>query len=222
MPAPQTFGQRVLANLKKRWVQVFLSLLVFCASTYVAQRYLGPKDGAKAAAKDPKEFKYLYCSECHFEISYNPEQENKVCPKCKPPKVGYLTAARESIKKGGDGNPWRRYNVAVAVEAVAWLAVVYFLLSRPVEAAPTAFVVNCLHCGLELRYTPDGFDRYALCPGCEQVVKLPDADEAMTPDDRNEVKETALLTAIEQDLRASGTIVDADPEDGEAADAAKG
>lgn len=219
MPAPQTFGQRVLANLKKRWIQVFLSLLALCGAVYAAQRVLGPKE-AKAGPKDAAVYKYLTCSECKFEMSYNPEQENKTCPKCKPPTVGYLTAAKESIKKGGDGSPWRRYNIAVAVAAVVWLAVVYLLLSRPVAAAPTEFVVNCLHCGLALRYKPDGCDQYALCPGCEQVVKLPDADEAMTQDDQNDAKETALLTAIEQDLRDSGTIVDADPEEGEAADAA--
>lgn len=208
MAAPKSFGQRVLANLKKRWTQVFLCVLAFCVGLLVTQRVLGPKAEAKNAPKDPNVYKFLRCSECKLEMPYNPEQADRNCPKCRPPKVGFLTPAKESVKTGGDRNPWQRYNIAVIVEGVLLLAAVYYFLSRPVEAVPTEFVLTCPHCGTGLQYTPAGFDQYALCGGCEQVIKLPDEDEAMTREDQQLVKENNLLTVMEADLRQSGHIVD--------------
>lgn len=204
MAATKSFGQRLLLNLGKRWIQVFIAFVAFAAVLYISQRVLGPKIVAKNVVKDPKVFKYLFCQECKFEIPYIPEQEDKTCPRCRPPKVGYLKATKESIKKGGDGNPWRFYNIAVMVEFTIMLAVLYYLLSRPIEADPTFYVINCIHCGLLLKYQPDGVDRFALCAGCDEIIKLPDEDEVMTTEDQEHVKESSVILAIESSLIESG------------------
>lgn len=220
MAVQKSFGQRVLANLMKRWLQVFIAFVAFAIASYVTQRVLGPKEIAKNAVKDPKVYKYLCCSECRFEIPYNTDQENIICPKCKPPKVGYFKAAKESIKNGGDRNPWRMYNIGIAVEATTLLALIYLILSRPIKADPTFYVVNCIHCGLLLKYQPDGVDRFAICAGCDEIIKLPDADEVMTTEDQEQVKESSVILAMESSLIESGHIK---PRvlDGEASDEAK-
>ncbi|QEL18382.1 hypothetical protein [Limnoglobus roseus] len=219
MPKQKSFGQRVLANLKKKVVQLLLATALLGGIVWGSARLLGPKtlDRVDTAgqARAKEEYKYLICNSCKLEVLYTAELDNHTCPKCQPPKVGYLMPSKTSIKSGGDGNPWRRYNVAVAIEAVLYLALIYYLLSRPVDETPTEFVLTCLHCGLSLQYKPDGFDQYAICPGCEQVIKLPDEDEAMTREDQEHVREMTILTAMELDLRKSGTIVDADAENGE-------
>ncbi len=214
MATQKSFGKRVLANLKTKTGQLLLCMALFGGVVWVSAKLLGPKDAPKVG-QATDEYKYLVCNECKLEVLYNREMDRHTCPKCQPPKVGYLMPSKTSVKSGGDGNPWRRYNIAVGVEFIVFLMVIVYLLSRPVADVPTDYILNCLHCGLALRYQPDGFDQYALCPGCDQVIKLPDEEEAMTQEDQEDVKEANILTTMEADLRGSGHIVDPTEEDGE-------
>ena len=202
MAVQKPLAQRVVVNLRKKWLQVFLSVVVLAGWVQLMPRLLGPKKLAQGEKQKTDEFKFLHCERCNLEIPFNEQLNGRPCTKCVAPNTGYFVPTKNSIKSGsGDASPWIKYNYGLILTSISYLGLLYYILSRPVEPPRSnVFVSKCLHCGEYLKYGPDGHSRYVECPKCVQLLKLPDEDEALTADDHNEDRVDKLLTKLETEL----------------------
>lgn len=208
MASRRPLGRRILKNLGRKWVQVIISMLVFTLVLIGSYKVLvKPKPANEAdKKKEEAEFKYLHCSVCNKEMSYNKDLADKPalgCA-CKPGDGGYWVATKESIKDGGDSDPSVRwFYTAVLIESILWMAALWYMLARK-DATPRYYFVRCLHCREMLRYTASGFDKLVQCPSCEQPIRLPDEDEAMTEEDHHDETTEQTIGTYEHRLRATG------------------
>ena len=212
MATKKPLAQRVVINLQQKWLQVFLSFVLVVAWVQLMPRLLGPKKLAPGEKQKTDQFKFMHCTECNLEIPFNEELNNRPCTKCRPPKVGFFSATKNSVKSGsGDASPWVYYNYGLILTSISYLGLLYYILSRPI-AAPRSnvFVSKCLHCGEYLKYGPDGHDKYVECPKCLNLLKLPDEDEALTAEDHNEDRVDKLILNMETELGMAALPPDAE------------
>ena len=101
-----------------------------------------------------------------------------------------------SIKSGmGALPPWTKVYVASFVATVVMLALVTFLLYRPVVDPRTVYyVVACPHCNQRLRYRAVSHGGLGSCTRCKRMLRFPDEESAVT--------EAAVLRADEAAARA--------------------
>jgi Zn-finger nucleic acid-binding protein len=199
----KSWWKRAVANLKNRWVQVLATLIILAIAVGASKVVFGPKAVKANEAKDPNVFKYLHCDQCGTELAYNKELDGKMCPRCRPPKTGFFIATKESVKTGSQTNPWKWYNIAVVVESVVALGMVYYFLSRPVvEAATQFFVVSCPRCSQSLRYSARSHGGAGLCPRCKGLIRFPDEDDAVSENEHARRKEEELVLQIESEHEA--------------------
>lgn len=208
MASRRPLGRRILGNFRRKWVQVVISALAFALVLLASHKVLvKPKPvTAEEKKKEEAEFKYMHCDKCGMELTYNKELAGQLAVgcKCQPGDGGFWVATKESLKGGGDEDPSIRwFYTAMLIESVLWLAVLWFLLARK-DLAPDYYFVRCLHCREMLRYTAAGFDLLIACPTCEQPLRLPDEDEAMTEEDHQDETTEHTLGTYEHRLRATG------------------
>lgn len=208
MPSRKPLGRRILSNLGRKWVQVTISFLVFVLTLLGSYRLLvkAPPVTDAEKKKQLEEFKFMHCDKCMKELPFNKELVDKPAKgcSCKPGDGGFWVGTKESVKSGGDWQ-YQWFATAALVEGVLWMAVLWFLLARK-DDTPDYFYVRCLHCRAILQFTPAEFDSLIECPNCEQPVRLPDEDEAMTSEDYQELHTDATLSQYESRLRASGYV----------------
>lgn len=204
-------GRRIVANFGKKWVQVIISILAL-ALVIVGARQLLVKPPPKSdteKAKAAAEFKFMHCDKCMREMPYNKDLEGKPayggCKCAKREEGGYWVGTKESVVGGGGDPSERWFYTAVLVASVLWLGVLWFLLARK-DDTPDRFFIRCLHCREMLRYTSDGFDKLVACPTCEQPIRLPDEDEAMSDEDHQDEVTDTTLGEYEAKLRATGYV----------------
>lgn len=207
MPQQRGFLQRVGLALTYRWLQVLIATATLAATISGSALLLVPKAATKQSVAKAGGYKYMHCDTCNFEIPYVTGKENTpaVGCKCKKPIVGYWVATLDAQPKAGETapNPRKWFYTAVLVEGLLYLVAVYALLARPVEERKT-FVLRCLGCRNLLQYKKSGFGVFVQCPTCDQVLKLPDEDEAMTMDEYEEEVAASTADVYEAQLRAAG------------------
>ena len=70
--------------------------------------------------------------------------------------------------------------VGCAVDALATLGVVVYLLYLPVpDPTSTFFVCNCPHCNQRMRFRQVSLGGLGMCPKCKRPVRFPDEDDAV-------------------------------------------
>jgi hypothetical protein len=156
----------------------------------------GPKTPEKGAAKDDKKYKYVHCDNCKMELPYNADMVEKRCPKCLPPnKEGYFVPTEVSIKSRlGQVNPWTRIYVALFIETVAMLAVITYLMYRPVpDPASMYFIVSCPYCNQRLRYRAVSHSGQGACSRCKRILRFPDEEDAVSEAQAMKAEEEAAL-----------------------------
>jgi Zn finger protein HypA/HybF involved in hydrogenase expression len=180
---------------RKRWVQVRITVVAGVLVAGVCARLFAPRERQKS---DKAGYKYLHCDQCRMEMTYNPELEGRRCPKCQPPKTGYLQPTESSIKSGsGDPSPWKWVYIASAVDALATLGVVVYL---PVpDPTATFFVCNCPHCNQRMRFRQVSLGGLGMCPKCKRPVRFPDEDDAVLEADDLRRQDEQLAAAEAED-----------------------
>ena len=204
--ARKPLGKRILANFGKKWVQVIIAFLVLTLVLFAAHRVFVPKPKGEKEAKAG--FKYMHCSKCNVELTYNEEMANKRSMGCKCKSdvvdVGVWEPTEKSLKDGGgDGEGKVPFYTTVLVGTTLFMAVLWYLLARK-DLTPTHFHLSCLHCKEVLRYTKDGFDKLVECPTCEQPIRLPSEEEALSREDMQEETTEHYIGAYETQLRSKG------------------
>lgn len=199
-------GRRVLSNLRTKWAQVLISVLTLTVAVYASHKLLVKKKPATAAekAKEAAEFQFMHCDVCKREMPYNADLAGKRAMgcACKGTDVGYWSPTKEPVRSGGD-DPKRWFYTAVLVESLVWLGVVYVLLARE-DDTPDFFFVKCVHCGEMLRYTAQGFDLLVACPTCDNPIRLPTEEEAMSKEDHEDETTEHIIGQYESHLRTTG------------------
>lgn len=162
--------------LRKRWVQVCLLVLVWGFAVALSWSSLAPKKEKRNAA----DYKFLHCEQCKTEMPFNLDLDGKRCPKCQPPKTGFLVPTVESIKTGSELTPWRWLYLAVFVECVCLLGGVVYLLYLPVaDPKSVYYVLPCPHCGQRLRYRGVSLGQLGSCARCKRMIRFPEEEEAL-------------------------------------------
>ena len=94
-------------------------------------------------------------------------------------------------------SPWSKVYIAAFVETVVMLAVVTFLLSRPVPDPTTAlFVVACPNCGQRLRYRAVSHGGLGSCSRCKRMFRFPDEHDAVSEAELMRAEEAARERAL--------------------------
>jgi DNA-directed RNA polymerase subunit M/transcription elongation factor TFIIS len=199
-------GKRILANLRLKWAQVVISVLVLVLAVFGSYKLMVKKKPQTAAekAKEEAEFKFMHCEKCNKEMGFNKELVGKPVASCscKPGFAGVWVPTKGSIKDGGD-DPLRWFYTAALVESLVWMGVVYVLLARA-DVTPDFYFVRCVHCGEMLRYTAQGFDLLVACPNCENPIRLPAEEEAMSKTDHEDESTEHIIGQYESHLRMTG------------------
>lgn len=168
---------RVLTNLSRRGPLARVGVLLCGFGLAVGLAYVLFAPGDRKAGGG--QYKFLYCAECGFERPYDAQLADTRCTLCKPPKVGYLRPAVESVRKGGRPPwPWNRFVIAVGIKVVALLGgLVYVLGRRPAaEAEKEAYASwACPHCKRRLKFRLSSAGKAGQCPRCKRFFKFPDA-----------------------------------------------
>lgn len=193
---------RAWKNLRKRWVQVTIVMLAGLLVAGLSWQVLAPTIDPKADRAAGR-YKFLHCDHCNTELAYNPDLDGKRCPKCPPPNTGFYVPTEASIKSSWSGkSPWRWAYLAVAVEVLAALGGVVYLLYLPVaDPTTTFFVCNCPHCGQRLRFRQVALGGLGQCSRCKRPLRFPDEDEAVLEADlvRAETERLEARAAEEED-----------------------
>ncbi len=200
-------GKRVLANLGRKWVQVVIAFLVFVLVLFAAHRvFIKPPPVSDAEKKKAEsEFKFMHCDKCNKEMDYNKELANKLSRggcKCPPGDTGYWTPTRESMASGGDPSE-RWFYTSILIGTTMLMSALWFLLARK-DATPTHFYLPCLHCKEVLRYTKNGFDKLVECPSCDQPIRLPSEEEALSQEDQQDEVVDGTIDRYAARLKATG------------------
>ena len=176
---------------RKRWVQLGIGLLLWLLVGLLTTLVLKPKVIAKG---DTSQFKFVRCDVCQMELPYSQDMANKRCPKCAAPKTGFLLPAKESLKAGGELDPWRWVYSALFVETVIFLACIVFLLYLPV-ADPTKvyYVVCCPYCAQKLRYRAVSLGGIGSCSRCKRMIRFPEQEDAVLEADVLKAEEQAAV-----------------------------
>jgi hypothetical protein len=177
---------------KKRWVQLCMALLLWLMVGLLTTLALKPKVIAKG---DTSQFKFIRCDVCKMELPYSPDMANKRCPKCLPPKTGFLLPAKESLKEGaGALDPWRWVYSAVFLETVIFLAAIVYLLYLPVaDLTKVYYVVCCPYCAQKLRYRAVSAGEIGSCSRCMRMIRFPEQEDAVLEADVLKAEEQAAL-----------------------------
>jgi hypothetical protein len=185
----KSWVRHVKLAIQKRWVQLCIVLLLWLLIMPVTVLLLKPKTIAKG---DTSQFQFVCCDVCKIELPYNPDIANKRCPKCLPPKTGFLIPAVSSIKSASGGlDPWRWVYSGLFVETIGFLAGVVYLLYLPVtDPTKTYYVLPCPHCAQKLRYRAVSLGQIGSCSRCRRMIRFPEEEDA--------VLETVSLKAEEQ------------------------
>jgi hypothetical protein len=207
--------QRARRTFRRRWVQVSLVLLFWLMVMVVTVSRYGPKTPAKGAAQDTSKFKYVHCDNCKLELPYNPDLVEKRCPRCQPPKEGFFVPSEFSVKSRlGQTNPWTPIYVALFIETVAMLALVTYLLYRPVPDPTSAyFIVSCPYCNQRLRYRAVSHGGQGACSRCKRILRFPEEEDAVSEVQALKAEEEAALA------QAAAAAAEADAEAAAEADA---
>jgi hypothetical protein len=194
MTTPKPWYKKAWRALRVRWVQVCITLLAGALVVMASSLAFAPKARART---DKTGYKFMHCDQCKTEMTYNRELEGKPCPRCRPPKTGYFRPTETSIKEGsGDKDPWRWVYLATAVEALATVGVVVYLLYLPVpDPTATYYLCNCPHCGQRTRFRQVALGGIGQCPRCKRPFRFPDEDDAVPEADF--LKEQGELAAAE-------------------------
>jgi phage FluMu protein Com len=193
----RTWVQHVKLAIRKRWVQLCILLLFWLLVMTVTTLVLKPKSIPK---EDTSQYKFIRCDVCNLELPYSQETANKKCPKCRPPKVGYMLPQKESIKSGsGQLDPWRWVYSGLFVETLGLLASVVYLLYLPVsDPTKVYYVLSCMHCSQKLRYRAVALGGIGSCSRCKRMLRFPDEEDAVLEVDVLKAEE---LAAIEEHNR---------------------
>ncbi len=204
-PSKTSWLKRLKRAIRKRWAQVCIVGLVWLVAVSVSVRHYGPKKVEKATEADAEKYKFLHCDKCNTELSYNKELVGKPCPRCPAPNTGFYVPTEASIKSGsGAMSPWMKVYVATLVETVVMLAVVTFLLYRPVPDPTTAyFVVVCPYCNQRLRYRAVSHGGLGSCSRCKRMLRFPPEEDAVTEGEVLRADEAAARAEAEAVARAA-------------------
>jgi hypothetical protein len=185
----KTWVRHVKLAIQKRWVQLCIVLLLWLFAMLLTTLILKPKTIAK---EDTSQFKFVRCDVCKMELPYQPEIANKRCPKCAPPKTGFLIPTTSSLKSGSGGlDPWRWVYSGLFVETIGFLAGIVYLLYLPVsDPTKIYYVLPCPYCAQKLRYRAVSLGQIGSCSRCKRMIRFPEEEEA--------VLELAALKAEEQ------------------------
>jgi phage FluMu protein Com len=159
---------------------VLIWLIVMAAT----DRKLSPKQPAKGG--DTSRFKFMHCDNdsCRLEMAYNKDMDGKRCPKCQPPKEGYMVGSETSIKGATQLPPMVRVYVALFVETVLMMGVLTYLMYREVPDPGTQyFVIACPFCNQRLRYRAVSHGGQGACPKCKRIIRFPDQEDAVTEEE---------------------------------------
>lgn len=188
----ESWREVAVRSLRRRWVQVVLVLFGSGVVMLVSGLILAPKAIPKAV--DPK---FLYCPKCEFEMRYDVKYDGEPCNKCRDEPVGTFEARDESVKKNGKSR-WRWVYLAIALEAIATLGGVVYLLYRPAHSSSTTYYVfSCPHCGQRLRFRHVSLGGLGQCTRCKRPVRFPGELEAVREEDL--IREEEERLAAEQD-----------------------
>jgi hypothetical protein len=177
----------------------------------------GPKTPVKGAAQDTSKFKYVHCDNCKLELPYTPEMVEKRCPRCQPPKEGFFVPSETSVKSRlGQTSPWTRIYVALFIETVVMLALLTYMLYRPVpDPASVYFIVSCPYCNQRLRYRAVSHGGQGACSRCKRILRFPDEEDAVSEAQTLKAEEEAALAS------AAAAAAEADAAEAEAQAAAE-
>lgn len=195
MATAKPWYRKAWRALRVRWVQVCMTLLAGALAVMLSSLVLAPKDRRKG---DTAGYKFMHCDQCKTELAYNAELAEKPCPRCRPPKTGFFRPTLRSIKDGGDVDPWRWVHLATALESLATVGMVVYLLYLPVPD-PTSiyYVCNCPHCGQRTRFRQVALGGIGQCPRCKRPFRFPDEDEAVLETEFQKEQEELTLAELD-------------------------
>jgi hypothetical protein len=178
--------------IRKRWVQLCIALFFWLLVVLLTALLLKPKTIAKG---DTSQFNFLRCDVCKMELPYNPDVANKRCPKCLPPKTGFLLPVTDSLKSGSGGlDPWRWVYSGVFLETVAFLAGIVYLLYLPVvDPTKVFYVLACPYCAQKLRYRAVSLGEIGSCSRCKRMIRFPEEEDALSEADVLKAEEQASI-----------------------------
>jgi Zn-finger nucleic acid-binding protein len=185
--------------LRARALWAGVVVLVWLIAVGLTVTHFGPKPRAKG---DTSMYKFLHCDQCNLEMTYAQNLDGKRCPKCLPPKSGFMVPTEKSIKSGsGAMPPWTKVYVGTFVETVVMLGVMVYLMYLPV-ADPTKmfFVVACPTCSQRLRYRAVSHGGLGSCSRCKRMLRFPDESDAVSEEEV--LRADAAAAAAEYDRAA--------------------
>jgi hypothetical protein len=161
-------------------VQVVLLVLATAGLIGASYAVLAP-----TAVKKGTEYKFMHCKECGFERPYEPTMADRPCPMCRPPKVGYFVPTMERIGGGTQVSPWWSFRIAAAAEVVAFMAGLWWVLSRKRPAADEGeeMYCRCPHCKWRLRFREKSAGKPGQCPRCKRFFRFPEEIEWFPADE---------------------------------------
>jgi hypothetical protein len=174
-----SWSDQAARKLRKRWVQVGLVLVGGLLLMGISTLALAPKREPR-----PKDPKYLFCPKCETEGRYDAKYDGEPCIKCTEEPVGVMVGRTTSIKEVGKKSKWKWVYLAVAIEALAMLGGVVFLLSRGNrDPRATYYLFDCPHCRQRLRFRHISLGGFGLCSRCKRPVRFPSEENAVPEED---------------------------------------
>lgn len=187
----KSWVRHVKLAIRKRWVQLCIVSILWLFIMLLTTLILKPKTVAK---EDTSQFKFIRCDVCKMEMPYNPELANKRCPKCLPPKTGFMLPATQSLKVGAFSDPWRWVYSGLFVETLGFLAGIVYLLYLPLtDPTKIYYVLPCPHCAQKLRYRAVSLGGIGSCSRCKRMIRFPEEEDAVLEMDALKAEEQAAI-----------------------------
>jgi ribosomal protein S27E len=126
--------------------------------------------GKTRSLGDPSKLRYMHCPECERESMYSPAASEKPCQYCDKS----LVPTEDSIKvTGAGGSPYTRMFLAIFVEVLGLMAIVWLMGRKRHEKEEGFLYMNCDSCRQKIRYREGQIGQVAMCRRCKSPFLYP-------------------------------------------------